>query len=71
MYYLGSIVLPPMGIVWGMRYIREQDQRAKFHGYIFIGLTVIELIVLTVWTVNFIHGINSAVNQQLNGLQGF
>lgn len=71
MYYLGAIVLPPMGIVWGIKYVKEQDQKAKIHGIILIIITIIELIILTVWTMNIIKTINTQVGSQLNGLQGF
>lgn len=70
MYYLGAIILPPMGIIWGLKYLRQGNQTAKIHGLILIILTIIELIVLTVWTVNLMQTINAHVGSQLNGLQG-
>jgi hypothetical protein len=75
MYYLGAVVLPPMGIIWGIKYLRQGNQTAKIHGAILIGITIIELIYVTIWTVNFMHTISSQINGQLNGqpngLQGF
>lgn len=70
-YYIGSILLPPLGIIWGVKYLRQGDAKGRIHGFILIGITVLELIYLTIWTVNFINQINAQVNQQLNGLQGF
>ena len=69
-YYLGSIILPPLGLVWGIKYVRQQSRTAKIHGAVFIVITVIEVILLTVWTVNFVNTLQAQVNSQLNGLQG-
>ncbi len=70
-YYLGAVILPPMGIIWGYKYLKQADQTSKTHGAVLIALTVIELILLTIWSVNFFNSINVRVNQQLNGLRGF
>lgn len=70
MYYLGAFVLPPMGIVWGIKYLKQESQVSKVHGIIFILLTIVEIIVLTVWTVNYANMINAQVGTQLNGFQG-
>ena len=70
-YYAGSVLLPPFGFVWGLRYLKQPDPAAKRIGIINIALTVVSLIIVTVWTINFINGINAQVNQQLNSLQGF
>lgn len=71
MYYLGSIVLPPMGIIWGIKYLRQDSQTSKIHGIILIGMTVVELIFITVWSVNLFNTINAQVGNQINGMQGF
>ncbi len=70
MYYLGTILLPPMGIVWGIKYVKSENQNAKIHGMIMIVGTIIELILLTVWTVQFVNTVTSQVNGQLNGING-
>lgn len=71
LYYLGSIILPPMGIIWGLRYLKDDNQTAKIHGIILITITVVELIILTVWTFQFVNSAVSQANTQLNSLQGF
>lgn len=71
MYYLGAVILPPMGIVWGIKYMKEPNQTSRIHGAILIIITIVELIILTVWTLNFVNTINKQVGSQLNGLQGF
>ena len=71
MYYVGAILLPPMGFIWGWRYVKESDPVAKTHGIILIILTAIELIYLTFWTMNFFQTINATINSQLKGVEGF
>jgi len=71
LYYLGAVVLPPLGIIWGFKYVGQPDVKSKLHGAILIVLTIIECILLTVWTINFVNSVNKQVNQQINGLQGF
>lgn len=70
-FSIGSIVLPPMGIIWGFRYIRSQDSKAKIFGFVLIGLTVIELFILTDITVKAYNTINEQIQQQLPNIQGF
>ena len=60
-----------MGIIWGVRYLKDSHRAAKIHGIVLIGITIVELIVLIVWMINLIHTVNTTVNQQMNGLQGF
>jgi len=69
--YLGSVLLPPLGLVWGIRYLREKDNTSKVVGVIAIILTVITLILLVKFTNNLIKTINEQVNSQLEGIQGF
>lgn len=70
LYYLGSLVLPPMGIVWGIRYLREQNNNAKIIGGIMIILTFIELFILIQFTIQIINMINTQVTNQTNSLLG-
>lgn len=71
LYYLGTILLPPLGLWWGIRYLKNPDHPSKIHGLVLITITSIEVLLLVVWSVNFINNVNSQVNQQLNTLQGF
>lgn len=70
-YYSGSIVLPPMGIIWGMRYLRESHIKSKVVGIVCIVLTIIELVFIVQVTVNLIHTINIQMTEGLNKYQGF
>lgn len=71
LYLVGSIVLVPMGIIWGIRFFRKGDSNAKIYGIFLIVLTLIELIVLTKFTIDLVNTINDQVNLQLQNLQGF
>ncbi|MDO8551519.1 MAG: hypothetical protein Q7S03_02465 [bacterium] len=46
--YLASFLLPPLGLIWGFRYLKNNDQKVKIVGLVAILLTVVSLII-TVW----------------------
>jgi hypothetical protein len=71
MYYAGSILLPPLGFWWGIKYLRQPDAASKRIGILCMVLTTISTIVSSIWLVNYFNKLNSQVNQQLNSLQGF
>jgi hypothetical protein len=71
MYYIGSILLPPLGFWWGIKYLKQPDAASKRIGIITMVLTTISFIVTSIWIVDYINKISATVNSQVNGLQGF
>ena len=69
--YLGSVFLVPMGIFWGLRYLRVDNGRSKIVGIIAMALSVVTFIVAVRYTVNLVNTINSQVEKQLQGIEGF
>jgi uncharacterized protein (DUF983 family) len=69
-FIVGSIVLPPMGFIWGIRYLKSDDNKARFYGFVFIIITIVELILLTIGTIQLINTINQQVNSQMQNIQG-
>jgi len=69
--YLGSVFLAPMGIFWGLRYLREESQKSKIVGIIAMTLSVVTLILVTRYTVNLVNTLNTQVEKQLQGIEGF
>ena len=69
--YLESIFLPPMGFLWGIRYLRQKGSASKAIGIISIILTVVFLVLLIKFTNEFIKTINDQVSGQLRGIQNF
>lgn len=69
--FIGALILPPMGIVWGYKYIKSNDLKAKIIGWILIVGTIIELVILTKITIETINTVNDQVNKQMMNLQGF
>jgi hypothetical protein len=65
------VILPPMGIIWGYRYIKSPDMKAKVFGLILMVTTIIELILLVNATVSVYNTINDQVQEQLPNIQGF
>jgi hypothetical protein len=70
-FFVGSLVLPPMGIIWGFRYIKSPDMKAKVFGFLLAVCTIIELVVLVSATVYAYNTINDQVQKQLPNIQGF
>jgi hypothetical protein len=69
--YLGSLLLPPMGIIWGFRYLRQPDSKSKAVGLIAMILTIVILVITVQVTVGFINTVNEQVNQKVGNFQGF
>lgn len=64
--YLGSLLLPPLGLVWGFKYLKQKDPAVKRVGYLAILLTVISL-VLTVWlSFKLVNTLNQSFNNQID-----
>jgi len=66
--YVGSLLLPPMGFIWGFRRLREEGRTQKIIGMITIGLTVVSLVYSIVVVVDVINSANAQLNQQMQGL---
>jgi len=71
LYIVGSIVLPPMGAIWGIRFFQKGNSNAKKYGIFLIVLTLIELILITKYTIDLTKMINNQVNSRLQNIQGF
>jgi hypothetical protein len=69
MLYLGSVFIPPFGILWGWKYLRSEDSKAKIVGYVACILTIISLIIGMIWVRNLMASVTSQVNQ-FQSIQG-
>lgn len=69
--YAKSIFLLPMGFVWGMRYLRQPDQKSKIVGIIAMAITVAVILWLVGYMVGAINSVNTQMGTQFQGLEGF
>lgn len=69
--YLKSALLPPMGIIWGIRYLQQKDQPSKTVGIIAMVLTVVILILAIQASISLMNTVNKSVNSQLQNMQGY
>ena len=60
--YLVSLLLPPFGIVYAWRYLKQADGKSQKIGIAAVVLTVIAL-ALTIWATKLMI---DSINQQLN-----
>lgn len=64
--YLVSILLPPMGLFPGIKYLRKGDDHAKHVGLIAIFLTILSCVI-SIWAfAGLINTINNSLQQQVN-----
>jgi hypothetical protein len=68
--YLGSFFLPPMGYIWGARYLKESDQKAKVVGIIAMVITTVSLVLTIVAVKQLSDMINSQVSSGVMNLLG-
>lgn len=66
--YLLSFLLPPLGIIWGIRYLRQDGSNSKIVGTVAIVLTLISLAVTLVFTINLANTVNQQIESQMNAL---
>jgi uncharacterized membrane protein YvbJ len=60
--YFVSFFLPPFGLYYVWKYLRQNDAKSKKIGYAALILTVISIIV-TIW---FTEGLVNSINQTIN-----
>ena len=65
--YAVSVLLPPLGMWPGVKYLRSDDAEAKKMGMIAIALTVLSTILTLGLTFAFIQSYINQVNDALNG----
>jgi RNA polymerase subunit RPABC4/transcription elongation factor Spt4 len=64
--FLKTVLLPPLGLWWGYRYLRQPDTRSKIAGLVTIAITVAETVWLTVATIDAVNQAQQQINQQIN-----
>jgi len=70
MVCLGSVLLPPLGLIWGIRYLRRPHRSDKVVGLVAIVLTIISIVVTTKLTLSLFNRFNEELNQELLMLEG-
>ncbi len=67
--YLISILLPPLGLIPGIKYLFSKNQRTKRAGIIAITLTILSTII-TLWiSVAMFNNLSKSVSSQVNQYQ--
>jgi hypothetical protein len=63
--YLVSFFLPPFGVLPGIRYLRQSDDKSKMVGLVAIGLSVVSIGLSVYYGVLFYHMLVGSLNSQL------
>ncbi len=69
MYYIGSVLFPPLGVFWGIKYFREPSDSAKRVGLICIALTVVSVIFLSIQIYLAYQSVPGFIQNQSSALQ--
>ena len=65
---LESVLIPPFGLIPGIRYFLKDDHKAQVIGMVAIGLTIISMIVGIMFTINLFKGTMKTYND-INQMQ--
>ncbi|MFA6016774.1 MAG: zinc ribbon domain-containing protein [Patescibacteria group bacterium] len=60
--YLVSFFLAPLGLGWGLKYIRSKDSKTRNIGIISIVLTVVSIILMVIASKSFIDQYTKMLN---------
>ncbi|MFA6602241.1 MAG: zinc ribbon domain-containing protein [Candidatus Shapirobacteria bacterium] len=60
------VMLPPMGIFWGYKYFKQDDNKTKIIGAVMIVITLLETIWIAQSTIAAIKTVNNQFTQQMN-----
>ena len=64
--YLLSIFLPPFGLIPGVKYLMQDNEKSKIVGIVAIILTIISTALTTYYTIQFVNEFNTTLNKQLS-----
>ncbi|MDO8609617.1 MAG: hypothetical protein Q7R95_03640 [bacterium] len=67
MIYAVSFFLAPLGLGWGLKYIKSKDQKIRLVGIISIALTIIAILML----VFAFKGVADQYSKMLNNINTF
>lgn len=70
LFCIGSIVIAPLGIVWGIRYLRGTSARSKIFGLVLIILTLGTIAGVSIVLTTTMNRVNEEVSRTLNGMYG-
>ncbi len=67
--YAISLLLPPLGLWPGIKYVLQKEEKTKTVGIIAIILTIISTVITLLFFMNTLNSITSGAGSSLNQLQ--
>jgi hypothetical protein len=67
--YLKSVLIPPLGIYWALPYLKQSNPKSKAVGCVAIVITIVMLVLATIWVKQLTDNFNKQLNNQLDILQ--
>ena len=69
--YTKSILLPPFGLLWSLKYLGQKDNKSKIVGLTAIILTVLSLLITIKMFTDFTSEINKQLDSSVSNIYGF
>jgi hypothetical protein len=66
--YIKSALLPPLGIIWGYKYLKQAELKSKIVGLVAMAITIGVLVFVVTSTIKLIDIINEQVNLQMQNI---
>lgn len=67
--YVISILLPPLGLWPGIKYLKQENQKAKMIGSVAIILTIISIVITSWIALDMFNKFNATLNAQMQQYQ--
>lgn len=64
--YSFSVLLPPLGLWPGIKYLRQKDEKSRMIGFIAIVLTIVSTVISIWFSIVFINAFSRELNSNLN-----
>lgn len=63
--YIFSLLLPPLGLFPGFRYLRQKNKKARLVGVVILFITIVSTVV-TMWlTLQVVNSFNKSVDEAM------
>ncbi len=63
--YLFSLLLPPLGLIPAIKYLRQEDRSSKKIGVVIVVITILSLVITTWLIMGYLNTFNESLNKQM------
>lgn len=63
--YVFSLLLPLLGLIPAIKYLRQEDRSSKKIGVVIVVITILSLVITTWLTMGYLNTFNESLNKQM------